>query len=103
MSATPGDPSPLRFFASRDPLSHASDRPFGCSLGSSGPTADDASDQPKMAETPPMVVGIEAHAKNTVVGGGGGEDGASIDGGLDGCGYRGPGGRNRRISGRGGG
>ena len=50
-----------------------------------------------------MVVGIEAHAKETVVGGGGGEDGASTDGGLHGCGCRGPGDRNRRISGRAGG
>ena len=50
-----------------------------------------------------MVAGIDVHAEETVVGGGGGEDGASIDGGLDGCGCRGPSGRSRQISGRGGG
>ena len=37
MSATPCDPSPLRRFASRDPLSRASDRPLGSSRGSSNP------------------------------------------------------------------
>ena len=56
-----------------------------------------------MAEIPPMVAGTDLHAKEAALGGGGGEDGASIDGGLDGCGCHGPGGRNRRISGRGGG
>ena len=50
-----------------------------------------------------MVAGIDVHAEETVVGGGGGEDGASIDGGLDGCGCHGPGSRNRRISSRAGG
>ena len=63
MSATPCHPSPLRFFASRDPLTRASDRPLGCSLGGSGPTTNDAPDQPKMAQTPPMVAGTDLPAK----------------------------------------
>ena len=103
MSPTPRDPAPLRFFASPDPLSRASDQPLGSSLGGSGPTSNDAPDQPKTAQTPPMVAGTDLNAKEAALGGAGVEDGASIDHGSYGLRCRARNGRNRRLSGRGGG
>ena len=48
-----------------------------------------------------MVAGIDLGAKETVLGGAGDEDGASIDHGLYGLRCRAHNGRNRRLLGRG--
>ena len=100
MHATPSLPA---CFASPNPLSHAFLRPLGCAVGSSDPKSNSASDQPKMAENMPMVAGIDVYAKETVLGGAGDEDGASVDHGSYGLHCRARNGRHRRLSGRGGG
>ena len=99
MHATPSLPA---CFASPNPLSHAFNSPLSCAVGSSNPKSNNASDQPKMAETSPMVADIDLHAKETVFGGAGDEDGASLDRRLHSRRCRGRNGRSRRLSGRGG-
>ena len=97
MHATPSLPACL---VSPNPLSHAFLRPLSCAVGSSDPKSNNASDQPKMAETSPVVTNIDVRAKETVFGGAGDEDGASLDRRLHSRRCRGFNGRSRRLSGR---
>ena len=93
-------PSLPACFASPNPLSHAFLRPLGCAVGSSDPKSNSAFDQPKMAENMPMVAGIDVYAKETVIGGAGDEDSASLHRRLHSRRCRSCNGRNRRLSGR---
>ena len=66
-------------------------------------TAGNASCWPKIKQAPPLVTAVDLQASRVAIDGDGGEDSASIDLGLHGRCCRGRNGRNRRLSGRGGG
>ena len=103
VSTTLGDPFPLRFFASPDPLSHASFSHRLSLLHRRVSTVSSASYLPKIKQASPVVTTIDLSASRMVIGGVGDEQSASIDRSLHGRCCRGCNGRNRRLSGRDGG
>ena len=89
--------------ASADTLAFASHCMFFCILHRRVSWASNASCQPKTEHGSPMGTTIDLHASRTVSSGVGGEEGASIDGRLDGLDRGGSSGRLRRMWGPGGG
>ena len=86
-----------------DPLSHASNRPVFYSLATSSRTGrNSAGCQPKTQQGKPMAVTIDAEASETVCGGAGDEEVASIDEAFIGLGLCRCNGRDGRLVGRGG-
>ena len=62
MPAAHADPSLLLCFDPRASLYHASDSHLSSVIHNDLPTDSDASEQPKMAQTPPMVTALEITA-----------------------------------------
>ena len=77
-------PSVLLCFDPCGPLSHASDRYLSSVIHKDLPTGSDASEQPKMAQTLPMVTGIEITAGGMSSGDAGDDEDASVYGGPHG-------------------
>ena len=84
MSA-PAVPSWPACFAFPDPFSHAAESTAGCSLDRPLASANNGEWCAKMAQTPPMVIGTEAEAKDAAAGGRGGAQDGPIDEGCRGA------------------
>ena len=74
------DPSLLLCFDPRTSLYHTSDSHLSSVIHNDLPTDSDASEQPKMAQTPPMVTGIEITAGGMSSGDVGDDEDASVYG-----------------------
>ena len=76
------DPSLLRLIASPDLASRVSDWPLSRLIHNDLSAVSDASNAAKMADTSPMVAGIEIFAGETLSGDAGDEESALIDDGF---------------------